>query len=159
VSHDTVTSYAVGDQFLVPTDFGSVQQGWVRGVIARADGRGVLLGYFFDPILIQAPAEPADLNPTQAFLVLRFLETGLTGRSWPILGPTPDFLLSEWPVPPFRDEDLTQPDHAWQVRFDDAMQNEVSRRSVSIGSAARLQSVGAVSGTVLRQLLARRYDK
>ena len=110
-------SYAEGDWFAVPlrTD------GFALGVIARANPKGALLGYFFGPRRHERPdlADTIGLLPEQAVLVGKFGHLNIRGGSWPLLGQEPGWDRSAWPTPTFvRYEELTG--HTFQVHYDDA---------------------------------------
>jgi hypothetical protein len=110
-------TYAEGDWFAVPlrTD------GFALGIIARANPKGALLGYFFGPRRHERPrlADSTGLQPDQAVLVGRFGHLGIQGGSWPLLGQAPGWDRSAWPTPTFvRYEELTG--RTFHVRYDDA---------------------------------------
>jgi Immunity protein 26 len=72
-------NYREGDWFAVPLRNG----GFAVGVIARANPRGVSLGYFFGPPRSDVPRldEVADLRSGDAVLVRKFGHLGiLNGR-------------------------------------------------------------------------------
>lgn len=98
--------YREGDWFVVPL-FGG---GFAVGVVARANPKGVLLGYFFGPRRDQPPRleDVTGLTPASACLVAHFGHLGLKGGQWQVLGRLPDWDRSEWPMPVFhRYEELT----------------------------------------------------
>lgn len=105
--------YSEGSVFLVPLEGG----GYARGVVARADRRGAVLGYFFGPRLQSTDAVPLDdLRPAGAVLVLRFGDLGLLKGEWPVFGTIASWDRSAWPMPDFvRRESLR--DIAWRVRY------------------------------------------
>ena len=99
-------SYGEGDWFAIPLKDG----GFGIGLIARANRKGVLLGYFFGPRQVAAPSleDAAELSPEQAILVQRFGHLGLKQKTWPLLGRLDGWDRHQWPVPIFiRHEELT----------------------------------------------------
>ena len=89
-------------------------------MIARANPRGALLGYFFGPARAEAPKldDVASLKPADALLVRKFGHLGLVGGMWPILGRTDSWSRQEWPTPVFvRYEELTG--RSFHVHYDD----------------------------------------
>jgi hypothetical protein len=101
--------YAPGDIVAVPPR--------ALGVVARADGKGIALGYFF--------GQHHDLDPAKAVRVCRFGDRGiLTGR-WRVVGRVPDFVRAQWPVPVFcRSGEIL-------VHYDDQTLQVVSERRSS----------------------------
>jgi hypothetical protein len=95
-----------GDWFAVPLREG----GFAIGVVARANPKGVLLGYFFGPRRPETPEleDVANLKPEDAVLVRKFGYLGLIRGEWPILGQLDGWDRTEWPMPvSFRYEELT----------------------------------------------------
>jgi hypothetical protein len=79
-------------------------------LIARANPKGVLFGYFFGPRRESVPdfTDTAVLTPEDAVLVARFGHLGLTTGIWPVLGRDPRRIEDAWPMPSFyRYEELT----------------------------------------------------
>ncbi len=98
--------YREGDVFAVPLQDGS----YGIGVVARMDGRGAVLGYFFNRRYDSAPAaaDLGGLTALDAILVQVFGDPGLVRGSWPVIGPLPNWRREEWPMPAFgRYEELT----------------------------------------------------
>jgi hypothetical protein len=84
--------------------------GYAVGLIARANPKGVLLGYFFGPRREQVPsiADTRKLTASEAILVGKFGHLGVKGSRWPILGRDPDWDRDAWPMPVLvRYEELT----------------------------------------------------
>jgi hypothetical protein len=98
--------YREGDVFAVPLRDG----GYGIGVVARMDGRGIVLGYFFGE-RHDDPPEPGDVHgskPADSVHILRFGDLGLIRGEWPVIGPLPGWNREEWPMPAFgRQQDLT----------------------------------------------------
>ena len=98
--------YAEGDVFAVPLREG----GYGVGVVARTNGEGAVLGYFFGQ-RHEEPPKLADLGEPHAVdnvLVAIFGDLGLIRGKWPIVGQLPAWRREEWPMPAFgRYEQLT----------------------------------------------------
>ena len=109
-------NYREGDWFAVPLREG----GYAVGVVARANPKAALLGYFFGPRRVDLPSldDVADLKPDEAVLVGKFGHLGLTKGTWPILGRLEDWDRAEWSMPLFvRYEELTG--LSFRVLYDD----------------------------------------
>lgn len=91
--------YKEGDWFAVPLQNG----GHGLGRVARANGRGIVLGYFFRPRREGMPTEEETIGlcPADAVLVRLFGDPGLLDGSWPIVARTASWDRTEWPVPAF----------------------------------------------------------
>lgn len=92
-------SYCEGTWFAVPLR----TTGYGTGVVARCDGEGIVLGYFFGPKALCLPsfAEVCQLSPEQAVLIRRFGDLGLLQGEWPIIGHDPQWDRQRWPLPRF----------------------------------------------------------
>ncbi len=91
--------YAAGDVVAVPLR----DRGFALGVVARADGKGVALGYFFGPRLdsprtLTGPVEP---DPRDAIHVCLFGDRAILRRDWPIVGRVASWTSAHWPLPVF----------------------------------------------------------
>jgi hypothetical protein len=91
--------YKEGDWFAVPLRGG----GYGVGIVARCDGKGVVLGYFFGPKRRSIPnlEELSDLKPERADLIEMFGDLGLLKGRWKVLGSFPNWDRTKWPVPLF----------------------------------------------------------
>ena len=108
-------NYREGDWFAVPLRDG----GYGIGIVARANPKAALLGYFFGPRRDGVPTvdEVRELRSSDAVLVGMFSHLGLTQAKWPILGRLAEWDRSEWPMPVFvRYEELT--DRSFHVTYD-----------------------------------------
>ncbi len=116
--------YSEGDWFAVPLREG----GFGAGVVARANPKGVLLGYFFGPKRAEAPglSEVSSLGAADAVLIGTFGHLGLSQGKWPILGRLDDWDRAEWPMPVLvRYEELTG--RSFKVFYDDDDPNKLVR--------------------------------
>ncbi len=98
--------YREGDVFAVPLRDG----GYGIGIVARMDGKGAVLGYFFDRRYEAAPAaaDVGRLTALDAVLIQIFGDVGLVRGTWPVIGQLRDWRREEWPMPAFgRHEELT----------------------------------------------------
>jgi hypothetical protein len=116
-------AYSEGSVFLVPLRSG----GYVHGVVARAASHGrVLLGYFFGPRLESADSVvPADLDPENAILRVRFGDLGLLNGEWPIVGQVQKWNRAQWPMPDFVRRDPLGKMKARIVRYSDDDPNRI----------------------------------
>ncbi len=117
-------NYREGDWFAVPLRDG----GFAVGVVARANPKGALLGYFFGPRRDEVPslAEVAELKPDDAVLLRKFGHLGLTGGTWPIVGRVEGWDPVDWPMPTFvRYEELSG--RSFHVFYDDNDPNKLLR--------------------------------
>lgn len=102
-----------GDVFAVPT----LGDSTLKGVIARLDGHGLVLAYFFRGMV--------PLAPERAIFICRVDHRALTGAGvrpgrgdprWPLIGRVDGFARPAWPVPqfhnPFADKVVTYDDDA-----------------------------------------------
>jgi hypothetical protein len=92
--------YREGDWFAVPLAGG----GYGAGLIARSPKRGrILLGYFFGPRRSTLPkfSDLLRLTPGEALAVELFGDLALIEGEWSVLGSTPDWNRSLWPMPVF----------------------------------------------------------
>lgn len=108
--------YREGDWFAVPLR----DCGFAVGVIARANPRAALLGYFFGPRRGEPPKldDVRDLRAHDAVLVGKFGHLGLTQGRWPVLGRLVSWVRSDWPMPVLvRYEELTG--RSFHVFYDD----------------------------------------
>lgn len=141
-----------GDWFAVPLRDG----GYATGVVARANLKGALLGYFFGPRRERVPTleDVASLEPNKSVLIGRFGHLGLTQGTWPILGRVPGWHRAEWPMPVFvRFEELSG--RTYNVFYDDDDPATPLREELSSGPAAREPNDGLMgAGYVERWLTA-----
>lgn len=110
-----MTKYEEGEWFAVPLR----DDGYAVGVVARANPRGALFGYFFGPRQDELPslADTRTLTPSEAILIGKFGHLGLKGGTWPILGRQRDWNRDTWPMPVLvRYEELTG--RTFQVFYD-----------------------------------------
>jgi hypothetical protein len=109
-------AYAEGDVFAVPLGGG----GYAVGVVARMNGRGAVLGYFFEQRYELAPtlAGVGELDAVDNALIAIFGDLGLIRGKWPVLGRLPGWRRQEWPMPAFgRHEQVTG--RYFRVEYDD----------------------------------------
>jgi hypothetical protein len=109
-------SYKEGDWFAVPLS----GKGFSVGLVARANGRGVLLGYFFGPRRSELPnvADLVELSPIDAVLVGQFGHLGLKQERWPVLGALDGWERERWPMPSFIRRDILT-GRSWRMLYDD----------------------------------------
>lgn len=133
------SNYAEGDVFAVPLS----QGGYGIGVVARMDGKGSVLGYFFGERHENLPdAAEVRLSAVDSVLVQKFGDLGLIRGSWPVIGRVAGWRRTEWPMPSFaRHEELTG--RYLRVEYDDDDPNSrPSETSVSREEFERLPEDG-----------------
>lgn len=109
--------YKEGDWLAVPLRDG----GFGIGVAARANGRGLVLGYFFGPRHDRLPTieDTEGKRPNGAILIAMFGDLGMLEGRWKVIGKRQVWCRQEWSVPPFaRIDELA--DKAWRVHYDDS---------------------------------------
>lgn len=91
--------YQEGTWFAVPLRKG----GFGIGLIARYDGKGIVLGYFFHCTYEQCPTidDTHTINAAHIVLVRLFGDLGILRGEWPILGQQKEWHRDVWPVPLF----------------------------------------------------------
>ncbi|MEW6226331.1 MAG: Imm26 family immunity protein [Chloroflexota bacterium] len=131
--------YQPGTWFAVPLR----DDGFAAGRVARVDGRGRLLGYFFGPRRAMPPscAEVAELRPRDATLIMMLGHLGLLSGRWPIICVDADPDLVGWPVPKFFHKDALLPD-LWFARSYGETLELVGERRISEAEAVRLPEDG-----------------
>lgn len=111
--------YSEGDWFAVPLQ----PTGYGIGLIARAPGNGVVLGYFFRSRRQDAPKDESTLGQAcaSAMLIARFGDTGLVQKHWPTLFHASHWSRDAWPLPSFgRILELEGRKIAWRIEYSDA---------------------------------------
>jgi hypothetical protein len=143
--------YREGDWFAIPLR----ESGYAVGIVARANPKGVLLGYFFGPRREAKPSldDVVALRPSRATLVGKFGHLGLTGGTWPILGRAEAWVRSEWPMPVFvRYEELTG--RSFNVFYDPDDPNKFSREEqISPGRAEQGPKDGLMGAGAVERIL------
>lgn len=115
--------YTVGDVVAVPLR----DEGFALGVIVRADGKGIALGYFFGRrfATLGEISGPFDLAPNGAVRICRFGDRRIIRGLWRTVGRVADWDPAHWPVPIFcRNGEIL-------VQYDDRTLEVVSERKSS----------------------------
>jgi hypothetical protein len=145
--------YREGDWFAVPLRDG----GYAVGLIARANPKGALLGYFFGPRRVHIPQlhDVSGLRPDDAVLVGTFGHLGIVHGTWPLLGSLDDWERQNWPTPVFvRYEELTG--RSFHVFYDDNDPNRVLReKQVAPGEAEQAPKDGLMGAGFTEAILTR----
>jgi hypothetical protein len=146
-------NYREGDWFAVPLRDG----GYAVGLIARANLRGALLGYFFGPRRPEIPQlqDVSGLRPGDAVLVRKFGHLGIVHANWPLLGRLNGWERRDWPTPVFvRYEELTG--RSFHVFYDDDDPNRVLREEqVAPGEAEQAPKDGLMGAGFTEAILTR----
>ena len=134
---------ALGTAFLVPLR----DSGFALGVLARADGKGSALGYFFGPRVSGADEVELDsIDPEDALLVGMFGDLELIKGNWPVVGETEGWSPDRWPIPPMSRID-EKAGRAWLSTYDDALrcvnETEIASAEASRYPYDRLMGAGA----------------
>jgi hypothetical protein len=147
--------YKPGDLFAVPLPCG----GFGVGLVARMDGKGIVLGYFFGPRRDDLPraSDVGEPFARDSIEIAMFGHLGLIGGRWPIIGPLPNWNTASWPVPIFGRIDVLSGKRAWRVRYDDRDLKWLSDEEVEVDEARtlprdRLMGAGAVETWLARVL-------
>ncbi len=110
--------YQEGDWFAVPLRSG----GYGVGLVARAPGNGIVLGYFFGTRYDTLPKEKSVmmLSNNDAILATLFGDNGLAQGQWPIVARTSPWDQTRWPLPAFgRTLELDGQIIAWRIEYSD----------------------------------------
>jgi len=144
-------TYREGDWFAVPLRDGC----FAVGVVARANPKAALLGYFFGPRRSEVPTleDVGGLKPGDAVLVGKFGHLGLTRGEWPIIGRIEDWDRTAWPMPVFvRYEELSG--RPFKVFYDDDDPNKLLREEqVPPGEAEQGPKDGLMGAGFAEKLL------
>lgn len=148
--------YNDGDWIAVPLREG---RGFAVGIVARHDGRGGVIGYFFGTRFHDEPSldDVAELRPSDALRVMRFGDLGLVKKRWPVLGKAKEWNPEDWPIPAFGRREPTG--RAFRVIYSaDDLRGPVREEPISDEECDRLprdalSGAGAVE-LVLTELLA-----
>jgi hypothetical protein len=91
--------YHEGDWFAVPLKGG----GYAVGVVARHDGQGLLLGYFFGPRWAKVPRgeQVTGQSASEAVWMCLCNDIQLANATWPLIGHATAWDRTQWPVPVF----------------------------------------------------------
>ena len=118
------------------------------------DGKGALalLGYFFGPRRAELPelSELLQLQPGDAVLVDLFGDLSLYRREWPVLGSTPEWDRSRWPMPVFGDVDELIDNIGWRVEYPnedptaEPRRTRITKEEASLLPEDHLMGAGAV---------------
>lgn len=132
--------YTEGDWFAVPLRDG----GYAVGVVARLDGRGGVIGYFFGPKSGVPPSldEVTDKTANDAVLVSNFGDLGLVRGKWKRIGKAPDWNRDRWPIPPFVRTDAVSGAHRKVIYTEDNLNTEKTLLPCSSTEATTLPKDG-----------------
>jgi hypothetical protein len=135
--------YAEGDWFAVPLRTG----GFAVGIVARANPRSALLGYFFGPRRNEVPTmeDVERLAPSSAALICKFGHLGLRDGKWPIIGRAAAWDRQAWPTPTFaRYEELSG--RTYEVTYADDDPNRVIAERLITREAAQTLPEDGLAG-------------
>ena len=135
--------YKEGDWFAIPLRKG----GYALGLVARLDGTGGIIGYFFGPRHEQLPTkeEIMGLSADSAVLIRHFGDLGLLRGEWPIISHSSVWNRAHWPLPAFARISMDDK-QALRIEYAETDINQPIREvPISIEEAHRLPEDG-VSG-------------
>lgn len=120
------------------------EPGYLLCVVARtknsASVSGEILGYFFGPVLSQAPAEGHAVH-FEASTALCSVRTGtrrIFEGKWKVVGSVDPFIRNEWPIPTYGRIFEPDPEYAWTIQFrDDRLDGRRIETRVSAEEAGR----------------------
>jgi hypothetical protein len=145
--------YREGDWFGVPLP---ELERYAVGRVARMNGEGTVLGYFFGPPRRDLPTgdELAHLAPTDALAVCLFGDLSLLSGNWPVLERSGAWDRNAWPVPVFGvQHDIVG--IGLRVEIDEQdLTSAVREERVSMDEAGSLPSLGLLGDEAVEAYLA-----
>jgi len=150
--------YSEGTLFAVPLS----PSGLCIGLVARLDGKGALVGYFFGPRVPAAPSidDLSGLSAEDAIAVSQVGDLHLLGGQWEILGKLGNWNRDSWPVPAFGRLDPLLEDVAWRITYSDLDINKPSGKSrISREECLALPKDGLFGAIALEKYLTRLMGK
>jgi len=141
-------NYTEGDCFAVPLREG----GFARGIVVRMDGKGIVFGYFFGPLIEDLNGIEVDnsLQPGSEVLMGQFGDLGLLNGEWKIVGKILKWSREQWKMPPLVRWEVGDK-NAFLSTYDDNSLEMVSEEAVSAADidlgnypADRLMGYGSV---------------
>src|SRR5690349_2862282 len=116
--------YKEGDWFAVPLRSG----GYGLGLVARMNGKGIGLGYFFPPKHEEPPTKEdvTDVSADDAVLIRRIGDLGLLRGEWPIISSSEKWSRDDWPLPAFARIAVDR-SRAWRLEYSEHDVNELLR--------------------------------
>jgi hypothetical protein len=146
------TSYREGDWFAIPLR----DRGYARGVVARMNGVGGILGYFFGPRLDSLPNDlsSGELTASRAVYVSICSDMGLQDRTWPVLGRIEPWDRTAWPLPLFGSV-AVDGSIAWCTEYADDLDTMVRHTEIPVEEAQRLPRDGSDGSGAVEIILTR----
>ena len=133
--------YKEGVWFAVPLRSG----GFAIGLVARMDGKGSVIGYFFGPSHKEIPSSldfTKGLTPDDAIFIAHFGDLGLLKGTWKVLGEREPWIREKWPLPAFVRTDVISGKHRKVLYFEDNLLKEVQLVPIVAETAKRLPEDG-----------------
>ena len=133
-------SYKEGDWFAVPLG----PNEYALGVVARMNGRGGILGYFFGPKFeVVPPLETTEgLTVKGAIFVSKFGDLGFLEGTWKVIGRHGVWRREEWPIPAFVRTDVISGKHRKVVYPEDDFSTETQLIPIDPVAAEKLPEDG-----------------
>lgn len=145
--------YKEGDWFAVPLHRG----GYALGLVARMNGKGTVLGYFFGPRRKHLPTakDTQGLSPSDAIHVCMCGDLGFLEGEWPVICNSEPWNREGWPLPAFA-RIAVDGSRAWRVEYSEVDINQVVREvSVSPDKVKHLPEDGAYGSGAVELWLAK----
>lgn len=144
--------YKEGDWFSVPLNTG----GYGLGIVARSNGKGIVLGYFFGPKRENSTVErnTLDLMPSDAIMIIQFGDLGLIRGEWQVISHSPTFSRDKWPLPSFARIDVIS-NKVRRIDYDEDTLYEEKEQVISFETAKSLPRDGLWGYRAVEQQLAK----
>jgi hypothetical protein len=128
---------------------------WAPGVVARMNGKGLFLGYFFGPPTDRPESPSLDLGPDDAVAVGLCGDRGLRHGAWCIVGSWPNWEGNRWPVPAFH-RPIELIDRSFRITYAEDLLTETSVEPIPATEARTLPMDGILGTPAVEYLLRHR---
>ncbi|MDR1142110.1 MAG: immunity 26/phosphotriesterase HocA family protein [Planctomycetaceae bacterium] len=149
-------NYSEGDCFVLPLENG----GYARGVIARLNGKGIVLSYFFLPKYRNIEEAVIDeyLIPNNSIYIQRHGDLGLIKSHWKIIGKIKSWCHDNWPIPTFGQADSIRKQWGELRYYSDDLQT-CRGEKVPVENIQNLPSDGLAGYGYMERALSLRINK
>jgi hypothetical protein len=125
---------------------------WASGIVARVNGQGIFLGYFFGPATPEPRSPAVDLAPRDAVAVRLCGDRGLLDGDWDVTGTWPNWDPDQWPMPAFHRE-IELIGQSYRITYADDLLTEASVTPISEEEAEGLPRDGILNAKAVEHLL------